>query len=77
MGGRGRNTQVSEPKSDYQAAIEEELHSMLTANQIATLTSLLREIIQNKYGALTIRIEGDTLYLEKSISLKAGRLPNS
>jgi hypothetical protein len=68
---------VSEPKADYQAAVEEELHRMLTTNQIATLTELLREIIRNKYGALTIRIEGDTLYLEKSISLKAGRLPNS
>lgn len=68
---------MSETKADYQAAVEDELRSMLTANQMATLAERLREIIRNKYGALTIRIEGDTVFFEQSISFKAGRLPNS
>jgi hypothetical protein len=56
--------------------VDVELHDLLTTDQIAALTVRLREIIRNGYGEVTLRIEGDRVYIVQSVSLNAGRLPN-
>ena len=72
----GMSSTLSEPRAPY--AIEDEqiqeLERLLDARQVAMFLALLREVLARGFGEVTLRVEGDRLFLVETKSYSGGKI---
>lgn len=69
---------TEDEKNEYMSELNKTLIygllGLFTVEQLRALQSEFEKIIENRYGEITIIVDGDWLYLKPSLSKRIGRI---